>query len=194
MNLMKNIYFAASLILVSSNSLRVQAVDDLNQGLTISYDNSLDEVTVSWWTRPAYFYFLLTTEDLANDPWTYFDFAVMGDSSAKGIIMSLSGDKMFFHVELTNDVNSPLLALDQDGDKVSTVDELVQGTDPFLSLSLDADAIPDDWEVLHNLDTTPGVDSSGDDSEPDGASLTTEFANDLDPNVRDHPALELFLH
>jgi len=180
--------FAASAIALSA-----QTATDLNEGLTISYDSTPNEVTVTWWTKPDYFYFLLTTADLADDPWAYFDYAVIGDASAKGIIMSLSGDMLFFRVELTNDVNSPLLILDQDGDKVSTVDELLQGTDPFLSQSLDGDTIPDDWETFYGLDTTPGVDSSGDDDEPDGATTLTEYTLNLDPNLRDHPDLSLQL-
>jgi len=177
----------------SALSLNAQTATDQNEGLTISYDSTPNEVTVTWWTKPDYFYFLLTTADLVDDPWAYFDYAALGDASAKGIIMSLSGDKLFFRVELTNDVNSPLLVLDQDGDKVSTADELLQGTDPFLSQSLDADTIPDDWETFHGLDTTPGIDSAGDDDEPDGATTLTEYTLNLDPSLRDHPDLSLQL-
>ncbi len=165
-----------------------------NEGLSIDHDPVLDEISVTWSTKPDFFYFLATTSDLADDPWAYFDYAVLGDSSTKGIIMSHSGDKLFFRVDLTNDVNSPLLALDHDGDKVGTADELLQGTDPFLSQSLDGDTIPDDWETFHGLDTTPGVDSSGDDSEPDGATTLTEHTLGLDPNYRDHPDLVLNLY
>lgn len=194
MNSIKKHISALIFSTASVAATNAQTANDLNEGLKIVHNSVLDEVTVTWWTKPDFFYFLLTTEDLADDPWAYFDYAVLGDSSAQGIVMSLAGSKLFFRVSLTNDVNSPLLILDQDGDKVSTADELLQGTDPFLSQSLDADTIPDDWEVFHGLDTTPGVDSSGDDAEPDGATTLTEYTLDLDPSLRDHPDITLNIH
>ena len=159
--------------------------------VAISYDTTMQEVTVSWPTQPGYFYFLLTTADLVDDPWAYFDYAAKGGSGSAGRIIAASSPKLFFRVELTNDLNHPVVAFDHDGDMVSTVDELLGGTDPFSSLSLDADTIPDDWEVFHGLDITLGVDSSGDDAEPDGATTLTEYALNLDPSLRDHPDLSL---
>lgn len=193
---MKKLPFGTRLLwlALSGHSLSAQTASDTNEGLQITRGPSVSEFTVSWWTRPDHFYFLQTTEDLVNDPWAYFDYAELGDSSVGGLIMSLSADKMFFRVDVTNDRNSPLLVLDQDGDKVSTVEELLKGTDPFLSQSLDGDTLPDDWEIFHGLDTTPGVDSSADDSEPDGASAATEFSLDLDPAKRDHPDVSLTLN
>lgn len=180
------------MLITSAFGLGAQTASDLNEGLTVSYDSDQNQVSVRWWTKPGYFYFLLSTDDLANGLWTYC-YATLGDASAKGINLSLAGTKMFFRLELTNDVNSPTLTLDQDGDKVSSLDELLQGTNPFLNQSLDGDAIPDDWEIFHGLDTTPGVDSSGDDLEADGATTATEFASNTDPNYRDHPDLLLQL-
>ena len=191
---MKQCLRSILLVLASTSGLAAQTATDGNEGLTIRHDETLGEISVRWWSQSNVYYFLLVTSDLADDPWAYFPYATLGDDGPQGIIMSLSGDKLFFRLELTNDVNSPLLQLDQDGDKISTADELLQGTDPFLSQSLDGDTIPDDWETFHGLDTTPGVDSSADDGDPDGANNFTEYTLDLDPDYRDHPDVILNLY
>lgn len=174
--------------------LHAQTASDLNSGLTLSYDTALNEISVDWWAKSSFFYFILETEDLVDDPWTYFPYAVLGSDAVEGIALTSNAPMMFFRLERTNDANSPVLQLDLDGDLVGAGDELLQGTDPFLSQSMDGDTIPDDWELFHGLDTTTGVDSSADDEEPDGSSNASEFAANSDPNYRDHPDLILTLH
>ncbi len=83
---------------------------------------------------------------------------------------------------------------DFDGDGVSNLDEFILGLDPTDASSMDADSIPDDWEILHGLDTTPGVDSSANDADADGATDVSEFTNSTDPAYRDHPVLDLIVY
>lgn len=190
---MHNTYSLALLAAILIGPLHAQTATDLNEGLRITYDGAQQEYTVNWWSRADHYYFLLETTDLVDDPWAYFPYAALGDDGVKGIVLSSSSDKMFFRVEWTNDTNSPMLQVDHDNDQVGTIDELQQGTDPFLSQSLDGDTIPDDWEVFHGLDTTVGVDSSGDDADGDGATDASEFTQGGDPAVRDHKSLSLEL-
>ncbi len=170
-----------------------QTATDLNFGSTISYDSINDEISIDWWGK-NHFYFFVTQNATLADPWVYFPYAVLGSGAVEGIALDTTETKMFFQLRATNDINSPLLQLDFDGDLVGTADELNQGTDPFLALSLDGDSIPDDWEFFHGLDTTPGIDSSALDTEPDGMTVSSEFSSKTDPNYRDHPDLNLELH
>lgn len=82
---------------------------------------------------------------------------------------------------------------DLDGDLVLNIDEFNNTTAPNSNASLDGDPIPDDWEVFHGLDISPGADNSSSDSEPDGLNLQNEFLNGTNPNLKDHPALDLYL-
>ncbi|WP_269524937.1 hypothetical protein [Coraliomargarita parva] len=83
---------------------------------------------------------------------------------------------------------------DFDADRISNLEEFFASTNPLSSFSADGDSIPDDWEVYYGLDVTPGVDSSGHDSDCDGASSLSEFEMNTDPTRRDHPDVCLILY
>lgn len=106
------------------------------------------------------------------------------------------GDGIFDAWELANglDPSDPSDALlDGDGDRINNLQEFVLGTNPASNVSNDLDSIPDDWEIFNGLDTTPGQDDSQVDLEPDGLTNASEFALASDPNLRDHPEVELTL-
>lgn len=162
------------------SSLAAQTATDLNEGLTIDYDAVNEEISVRWWSKASFYYFLLETSDLVDDPWAYFPYAVVGDDSPKGIIMSLSEDKMFFRVELTEDPNAPVLLADFDGDFVPNKAELDQGTNVFDKLFSDPDLLADDWELYFFGDLTQ------DDSGNDDGDFTTNLEESqlgLDPTA-----------
>ncbi|MEM1223527.1 MAG: hypothetical protein AAGH40_12290 [Verrucomicrobiota bacterium] len=160
-------------------SLFSQTASDLNEGLDLTHDPNLNEIAVRWWTKSSFYYFLSETSDLVNDPWAYFPYAAKGDDSVKGIIMSLTDDKMFFRVELTDDPNAEVLLADFDGDFVPNKAELDQGTDVFDMSFSDADLLADDWELYYFLNLGQS-DAGNDDS--DYTTNLEESQLGLDPN------------
>ncbi len=73
---------------------------------------------------------------------------------------------------------------DSDGDSLSDADEInVYGTNPILS-DTDADRIPDNWEVVHQLDPLNRADAA-EDFDNDGFNNLAEFAAATDPNDAD---------
>lgn len=139
-------------------SLVAQSATDLNEGLTITQDENTGEILVKWWAKDAFYYFLQETSDLANDPWAYFPYATIGDDGVKGIALMPSTDVMFFRIELTDDSQAPMLLGDYDGDSVNSIDELNQGTDPFVSINSDGDSLKDDFEM--HLGSDPNATNS----------------------------------
>tara|TARA_B110001469_G_scaffold125889_1_gene142219 strand:+ start:914 stop:1570 length:657 start_codon:yes stop_codon:yes gene_type:complete len=177
---MKPYIYSISLALATVSGLVAQTASDDNEGLVINHNGALDEISVQWWSKSSFYYFLLQTTDLVDEPWTYFPYAVLGDDSPQGIVMSLTGSKMFFRVELTDDPNSEVLLADFDGDFVTNKAELDQGTDVFDMLFSDPDLLADDWELFYFGDLTQG-DSDNDDA--DYTNNLEESQLGLDPTA-----------
>nr|WP_295447682.1 hypothetical protein [uncultured Thiodictyon sp.] len=79
--------------------------------------------------------------------------------------------------------------MDEDGDGLSTTDEIAYGTNPRNPDS-DADGMPDGWEVAHGLD--PLLDDARGDMDHDGARNLLEYQCGTDPaKQRDIPMLLL---
>lgn len=182
---MRKSIISFSIFVTSVMPLLSQTATSLNLGGRVNYNSATDRHEIRWWSKNAYFYFLLETTDLVDVPWTYFPYATLGNDAIKGVDIQSNSPLHFFRIEWSNDTNSPMLLHDYDGDLVGTIDELLQGTDPFLASNSDGDSIPDDWEAYY------GVTDASADEEPDGMKNGTEFILKRNPSVADHPDLEL---
>lgn len=169
---------------------------DESPQLNAGYDPVADQMSMvlSWWADSGLTYFVETTTDLKSS-WTYLPFVARGSDRVLANQFEFAGRTHFLRLHHTDATysGSPESA-DFDGDRVSNWDELTQGSDPFAADSHDGDVIADDWERFYGLDTTPGVDSSGEDLEPDGLTNASEFLVGTHPTRRDHPDLQLSLY
>lgn len=97
-----------------------QNASDLNSGLRITHDSSLDEFSLSWWGIDDFYYFVLGTEDLVDEPWIYFPYAGKGAAAVLGPPpFATNASKMFFRLKYSDDTNSELLTTDYNGAGIS---------------------------------------------------------------------------
>lgn len=177
----KHVSYLTLFSVISAGALCSQSASDLNAGLTISHDSSLDEFTLSWWGMDDFYYFVLGTEDLVDEPWVYFPYAGKGTGAALGPPpFATNASKMFFRLEYTDDPTSELLTSDFDGDFVSNKAELDLGTNVYDMLFGDADQLPDEWELYH-FGNLSQVDSG--DGDNDGLTNLEESRTGGDPNL-----------
>lgn len=179
------------LLVTSIVTLTAQpAAGDDNEGLQIYHDQTTNEVNVDWWAQDGFYFFLKETTDLANDPWAYFPYAVLGTDAVEGVAVDANAGKMFFRLEYTDDEDSALLTSDFDDDGVNNGDELRRALNIFDNLDLDSDGLPDDWEQFF------GAFSASADNDGDGFSNGDEEASGDNPNEVNAeiapPTLEIF--
>lgn len=176
-------------ILFSLSCAGLIASNPPNFGSVMEYDYSTDTHTYGWNSEVNYPYFFQYSPDLMQ--WDYLNVIEPGDGLHKEWHFQIDAqgqvptERLFLRLAFPDAplVGVDLINGDADGDKVGSQDELNQGTDPLsMAMNNDSDSIPDDWEVFHGLDVTPGVDNSTDDEEPDQLDNATEFALGTDPN------------
>lgn len=175
-------------ILLSLPSAGLIASNPPNLGSIIEYNYSTDTHTYGWDSEENYPYFFQYSPDLMQ--WDYLNVIEPGDGLHKEWHFQIDTqghvptDRFFLRLTFPDAplVGSDLINGDADGDRIGSQDELNQGTDPLTFAMEDADSIPDDWEVFHGLDVSPGVDNSSDDEEPDQLDNATEFELGTDPN------------
>lgn len=169
-----------SLILILAGYAFAQSETDLNEGLTINYDaaGSPSPYTLHWWGYLGFYYFIEESDDLKN--WTYFPYAAVGSDDFESVNFNTNSKKKFFRLYLTNDLDSPILTDDFDGDFVPNEAELDQGTDVFSLSFSDSDLIADDWEYYFFGDLNQN-DNGNDDS--DFTDNLEESQLGLDPTI-----------
>jgi len=177
----KHLPYLTLFSIISTGSLCGQSASDLNAGLTVNHDASLDEFTLSWWGMDDFYYFVLGTDDLVDEPWVYFPYAGKGADAALGPPpFATNASKMFFRLEYTDDTNSDLLTTDYNGAGISAWRQLDLGFNPFDWVDSAQNDIHDAWE-LYFFGTT-GVDPAADDDN-DGLTNLEESRTGGDPNV-----------
>ena len=166
--------------------------NDPNEGVQFGQDGPTSH-TLKWWGRANWTYFIQHSEDLMT--WSYFPEIVVvvlteeeeeEEPEGKPIGpygFGVSGADRFF-VRLRSlpfPITDPFDA-DTDGDKVSTRDEFLSGTDPLLTDPLlpfpdaDGDGMSDDWETHYGLDPHDASDGGPNaDLDEDGVSNLIEF-------------------
>lgn len=166
---------------MSAGVLYGQSASDLNSGLTISHDSSLGEFSLSWWGIADFYYFVLGTEDLVDEPWVYFPYAGKGADAVLGPPpFATNASKMFFRLEYSDDTNSELLTTDYNGAGISAWQQLDLGFNPFEWVDSSQNQIHDAWE-LHFFGMI-GIDPAGND-DGDYTNNLEEFELGLDPTV-----------
>lgn len=170
---------------ISAGILCGQSASDSNSGLTISHDASLDEFSLSWWGLDDFYYFVLGTEDLVDEPWVYFPYAGKGADAVLGPPpFATNASKMFFRLEYSDDTNSDLLTTDYNGAGISAWRQLDLGFNPFDWVDSSQNQIHDAWELYHF--GIVGIDPAGDDDN-DGLTNLEESRIGGDPNVTAMP-------
>lgn len=172
-----------------------QTSTDLNEGSILTHDAVNDIYVFAWWGKTDRTYFIQQSGNLTE--WNYLPEIETGTAAVIQYGMSTNENKIFARLQYTDQSTTHPETDDFDGDGVSNIDEItmspVQG-DPLDASSNDGDSIPDDWERFYGLDTTPGVDDSSADGEPDGLTNAGEFSAGTDPAWKDHPDLQLILY
>lgn len=172
-----------------------QSSTDLNEGSMLTPDSVSGTYVFAWWGKAGRTYFIQQSQNLTE--WNYLPEIESGDEAVIGYGMSTNENKTFARLQYTDQSTTHPETDDFDGDGISNIDEItmspIQG-DPLDASSNDGDSIPDDWEMFYGLDTTPGVDSSNGDEEPDGLTNAGEYAAGTDPTWKDHPDLQLVLY
>lgn len=188
-----------SLLILSAALLPLSGIaqtsTDLNEGSILTHDAVNDIYVFAWWGKTGRTYFIQQSVNLTE--WNYLPEIESGAAAVIQYGMSTNEDKIFARLQHTDQFTTHPETDDFDGDGISNIDEItmspVQG-DPLDASSNDGDAIPDDWERFYGQDTTPGVDDSNADGEPDGLTNAGEYAAGTNPSKRDHPDLLLILY
>jgi hypothetical protein len=137
-----------------------------NEGSRLEYDGANRIWRLKWWGKSGRTYFIQHTDDL-NRSWQWLPFVEAGNGSVREWGFNPSGDKFFIRLKYSDiPTDNPSLA-DFDGDRVSNLDEVTQGTNPLLAPDTDSNGLPDDWETFYF-----GAIGQNPNADPDGDGLT----------------------
>ncbi|MBE2180290.1 MAG: hypothetical protein IAE97_07445 [Chthoniobacterales bacterium] len=178
---MRQLWVFLAAILAAVPCSRAQAPDELNEGSKVEWDSTNAIWRLKWWGQAGHTYFIRHNED-PREPWLWIPVIESGDDSIKEWGFTSTGDRFFVRFKYTDiPTTDPELA-DFDGDGIGNMAELLQGTDPLSAVDLDANGLPDDWEIYYFGET--GQDPSGH-SDDDGLTNLEEFYAGTDPTERD---------
>ena len=155
--------------------------DEPGRGSRIQSIPANDSYIFSWWGKTGETYFIQISPDLTG--WEYIDEIYSGQDTLIEHGFSSNASSLFFRLRYTDEATSDPGNTDFDGDGISNIDELAQGTNPFLATDTDGDGIPDDWEIFYGLDPNDPSDGTAD---PDGDSLTNALEHALLRNPFEH--------
>jgi hypothetical protein len=137
-----------------------------NEGSRLEYDGANRIWRFKWWGKSGRTYFIQHTDDL-NRSWQWLPFVEAGNGSVREWGFNSSGGKFFLRLKYSDiPTNNPSLA-DFDGDRVSNLDEVTQGTNPLLAPDTNSNGLPDDWETFYF-----GAIGQNPNADPDGDGLT----------------------
>ena len=157
-----------------------QTSADPNEGSRLTYDSQFDSYDLSWWGKAGRTYFIQQSNGLSA--WEYLTLIESGNDDILAWSFTSTSTRFFLRVRSSDiPTDNPFYA-DFDGDKVGNYFELVNSTDPLVSLDTDNDGMPDDWERWHlgNL-----LSDGSDDSDGDGLLNLEEFLHSTNPNSTD---------
>lgn len=184
---MINLKAAISLCVVAMGlTAQAQIDQNPNHGSKLVHDELNSLYTFSWWGKSGQTYLIQQSEDLNS--WQYFQVIENGLDGILAYRITTTADKLFVRLQYVNQTTGDFWEGDFDGDGISSLNEILQGTDPFSWQDLDSDLLPDEWESFWGLtDATADADA-------DGAIETEEFQNGTNPNEKDHPSAGLIIH
>ena len=137
-----------------------------NEGSRLEYDGANRIWRLKWWGKSGRTYFIQHTDDLKRT-WQWLPFVEAGNGSVREWGFNPSGDRFFIRLKYSDiPTNNPSLA-DFDGDRISNLDEVTQGTNPLLAPDTNSNGLPDDWETFYF-----GAIGQNPNADPDGDGLT----------------------
>ena len=152
-----------------------------NEGSRLEYDGANEIWRFKWWGKSGRTYFIQHTDDL-NRSWQWLPFVEAGNGSVREWGFNSSGNRFFLRLKYSDiPTDNPSLA-DFDGDRVSNLDEVTQGTNPLLAADTNSNGLPDDWETFFfgAIGQNPNADSDS-----DGWSNIQEFQAATNPTNAD---------
>jgi hypothetical protein len=152
-----------------------------NEGSQLEYDRANQICRMKWWGKSGRTYFIQHTDDLKKG-WQWLPLVEAGNGSVKEWGFNSSGDRFFLRLKYSDiPTNNPSLA-DFDGDRISNLDEVTQGTSPLLAPDTNSNGLPDDWETFYfgAIGQNPNADPDS-----DGWSNIQEFQSATNPTKAD---------
>ena len=110
-----------------------QTADQDNEGLRLSNLSNTGAFELSWWGRTGLTYFIQYSDDLLS-AWSYVPVIEKGADAVIHYGFTDTSERFFFRLRHTTDTAENVDTADFDGDGVSNMDELQQGTDPLIAL------------------------------------------------------------
>ena len=136
----------SALLLLSANLSFAQPTEPWeNEGQSLSEDPVTGDMTYQWWGKSGRTYFIQSSEDLMD--WTYIPIIEPGIDDWVEWGFSFTADSIFLRLKFSDISTTNPDTADFDGDNIGNWDELLQESDPFASLDVNNNNIPDDWEL-----------------------------------------------
>jgi len=159
----------SALVLLFANSSFAQPAEPWeNEGQSLSEGPVAGDMTYEWWGKSGRTYFIQSSEDLMD--WTYIPIIEAGIDDWVEWGFSFTADSIFLRLKFSDIPTINPDTADFDGDDISNWDELLQESDPFGTLDLNGNGIPDDWEPYWD-------DQFGAFPKPIAASLSRDTTN-----------------
>ena len=153
-----------------------------NEASNLIYDSIFESYEFSWWGEAGRTYFIQQSDDLVS--WEYLPLIESGSDDTIEWFFNSTAPKFFVRLQHSDVATTDPFNADFDGDKVSNIDELYNGTDPLHTADMDGDGMPDDWEVAHGLNPASSSDANFD-ADSDGLTNLEEFQHATNPNNGD---------
>jgi YD repeat-containing protein len=160
-----------------------QTASDLNEGSKLEWDSTNAIWHFTWWGRTGRTYFIQQSDDLLTG-WTYVNLIEPGENAVNQWGFTTTGTKFFLRLKHTDIPTDDPWNADFDGDGVSNVGELAQGSDPLAWADSNHNDLPDDWELFYfgNVGADPAADP-----DEDGLTNLQEWQQNSNP-IEDAPA------
>lgn len=126
---MKRIFLICFLAL--AGLVHAQGPNDPNEGSTITTGSAAGAFLYSWFGHGGRTYFIEQCDDLATGTWNYIPIIESGSDQVISWGFTSSAPKCFLRLIYTDIPTSDPLNADFDGDGISNINELLQGSDPF---------------------------------------------------------------
>lgn len=124
---------------------QAQTAQDPNFGTRLEWDAANSIWRFKWWARDGNTYFIQHSEDLQQ--WFWAPVVETGDDSIKEWDFASAAGKFFVRLRYTDASTGDPEGGDFDGDGVSNLAEVQQGTNPFENLDSDEDGVSNDAEI-----------------------------------------------
>ena len=138
---------ALPLLLISGLAVLATGEPEKPQ-LSIEHHGASGQVGLQWQAEPDAVYLLRHKADLLDVEWTG-KYGMQGTGASHTATLDAAGSRGFYRVE-RHDLSSAALALDPDRDTISTLLEVLGGTNPFLNRDANTNLLPDDWEAYRS--------------------------------------------